>query len=486
MLVLADKTLLHSQAFINGDWLCNSNNKSIDVLNPATQSTIGNVPELSFDEINYAVEVSSNAFLYWRALTSKERSEIMFKWYEMVLKNKDDLATILTTEQGKPIHEAKGEIEYSASFIRWYSEEAKRTYGDTIPAVANDQRVFTIKEPIGVCAALAPWNFPAGALLKKIPPALAAGCTLVVKPSIQTPFTALAFVDLAHRAGIPAGVLNIVTGNSSQIANVLLNHPAIKKVSFTGSTDVGRSIYKQSAETIKKLSLELGGNAPFIIFNDADIDAAVEGTMLSKFRHTGQTCICANRIFVQDGIYDQYCEKLVKAVEKLKVGNGFDEGVSQGPLIDYSALEKVENHVKDAISKGAHVLIGGTRHNLGGTFYNPTVISDANESMLCFHEETFGPVAPLYKFTNEVDVIKLANKTPYGLASYIYSSDVNRIFRVSEALEYGMVGCNTGAISSANVPFGGIKESGFGKEGSYHGIDEYMNIKYICIGNIKE
>lgn len=484
MISIKDNSLFHSKMIINGKWIDSDDGSIIEVNNPADQKIIGNVPSVSQNQIEFAIKSAQNAFFIWKNFTAKERSAILYKWYNLVLDNLEDLATILTTEQGKPLEEAKGEIKYSASFIQWYAEEAKRAYGDTIPAVASNQRVATFKEPIGVCATIAPWNFPAGAMLKKLPPALAAGCTIIVKPAIQTPFTGLAFVDLAHRAGIPPGVLNAVTGKSSMIGEILTNSPIVKKISFTGSTEIGKHIYKQSSRTIKKLSLELGGNAPFIVFEDADIDAAVDATILSKFRHTGQTCVCANRIFVHENIYNEYSNKLVEAVRKLKVGNGFDEGVTQGPLIDYNALEKVENHVNDAISKGGKILIGGQRHHLGGTFFQPTVIIESNSSMLCFSEETFGPVAPLFRFSSEEEVIKLANDTPFGLAAYLFSKNISRVFRVSNSLEYGMVGCNTGMISSEIVPFGGVKQSGFGKEGSCYGMDEYMILKYLCFGNI--
>ncbi|MGE0114449.1 MAG: NADP-dependent succinate-semialdehyde dehydrogenase [Steroidobacteraceae bacterium] len=484
MLNLQDPTLLRSKCFIDGQWLDADNGKTISVVNPANGKAVGTVPRMAEVETRRAIEAANAAWPSWRSLTAKDRSALLRKWFDLILAHKEDLARIMTAEQGKPLAESRGEILYGASFIEWFAEEGKRVYGDTIPAPATDRRIVVIKQPIGVVAAITPWNFPNAMITRKVGPALAAGCTVVVKPASQTPFSALALADLAARAGIPKGVINVLTGSAAAIGGELTASPIVRKLSFTGSTEIGRELMTQCAGTIKKLSLELGGNAPFIVFDDADLDAAVNGAIASKYRNAGQTCVCVNRLLVQDKVYDAFAAKLVAAVSKLKVADGFAEGAQQGPLIDMAAVEKVESHVQDATSKGARLLYGGKRHALGGSFYEPTVLADVTPEMVVAREETFGPLAPLFRFHTEAEAIQLANDTEYGLASYFYARDVGRIFRVAEQLEYGMVGINEGIISTEVAPFGGIKQSGLGREGSKYGIEEYLEIKYLCLGGI--
>jgi len=481
---LKDPTLLRQQAYINGAW-CNADNGGThDVHNPATGDKIGTIPDMGAAETRRAIEAAQAAWSGWRKKTARERSIILRKWNDLMLANADDLALIMTTEQGKPLAESKGEIAYAASFIEWFGEEAKRTYGDTIPSPSPSSRIVVTKEPIGVCAAITPWNFPAAMITRKAGPALAAGCPMVLKPAEATPFSALALAVLAERAGVPAGVFSVVTGSAKLIGGEMTSNPLVRKLSFTGSTAIGKLLMEQCASSVKKLSLELGGNAPFIVFDDADLDAAVEGAIASKFRNAGQTCVCANRIYVQDGVYDAFAEKLVAAVGKLKVGNGTENGVTQGPLIDDKAVKKVEQHIADARDKGGRVLIGGKRHALGHSFFEPTVIADVTSQMIIAREETFGPMAPLFRFTTDEDAIAMANDTEFGLAAYFYSRDIGRIWRVAEGLESGMVGINTGLISNEVAPFGGVKQSGLGREGSHYGIDDYLVIKYLCMGGI--
>ncbi len=484
MLNLKDPTLFRQQAYINGQWCDADSFECIDVTNPATGSVIGKVPLMGAAETRRAIDSANAAWPAWRKKTAKERSAILRRWNDLMLSNVDDLGLIMTLEQGKPLAEAKGEVSYAASFIEWFAEEAKRVAGDTLPSPWNDRRIVVTKEPIGVCAAITPWNFPAAMITRKVGPALAAGCPIVVKPSEATPYTALAMVVLAERAGVPAGILNVVTGSSRAIGGEMTANPIVRKLSFTGSTEVGRLLMSQSAATIKKLSLELGGNAPFIVFDDADLNEAVEGALLSKYRNAGQTCVCANRIYVQSGVYEAFADKLATAVKKLKVGDGTQDGVNQGPLIDLKAVEKVEEHVADAVSKGGRVLVGGKRHPLGNSFFEPTVIIDVTPDMRVAKEETFGPLAPLFRFDTEEEVIAMANDTEFGLASYFYSRDLGRVWRVAEALEVGMVGINTGLISNEISPFGGVKQSGLGREGSSYGMDDYLVIKYMCMGGI--
>ena len=480
---LKDPGLLKTEALIGGDWV--AGNSRFDVTDPATGLKLADVPNLGPVDCHNALVAAERAWGPWRAKTAKERAAIMMKWFALLNQHADDLARIMTAEQGKPLAEARGEVSYGASFIEWFAEEARRVYGQTIPSTDNGKRYLVIKQPIGVCAAITPWNFPIAMITRKVAPALAAGCPVVIKPAEQTPLSALAVAELAQRAGMPAGVLNVVTADGEQsieIGKVLCTSDVVRHLSFTGSTEVGRILMRQCASTIKKLSLELGGNAPFIVFDDADLESAVEGAMASKYRNAGQTCVCANRMYVQSGVYDAFIEQLAAKAQALKVGNGFEAGVTTGPLIDDNALAKVESHVADAVAKGARVVTGG--HKLGDRFYTPTVLADVTGEMLCTKEETFGPVAPVVRFETEADAIALANATEFGLASYFYSRDVGRIFRVGEALEYGMVGINTGLISTAEVPFGGVKQSGLGREGSHHGIDDYVEIKYLCLGDI--
>lgn len=482
---LKDPQLLKSHSWLNGSWVDAPNR--FPVTNPADGSLIVEVPNLSPADAEQAIAAAHAAFPAWSRKTGKERAQVMRKWFDLMLANADDLAALMTAEQGKPLAEAKGEVMYGASFIEWFAEEAKRVNGDVLASPAADRRLITLKQPIGVCAAITPWNFPIAMITRKIAPALAAGCTIVIKPAEQTPLSALALAELANRAGIPAGVINVLTAdseNSIAIGKVLCDSPKVRHLSFTGSTPVGRILMAQSAPTIKKLALELGGHAPFIVFEDADIGAAIEGAMISKYRNAGQTCVCTNRIYVHDTVHDVFIKKLAEAVAKIKVGNGFDAGVQQGPMIDEQAVEKVSEHVADALAKGAKLESGGHAHALGGLFYQPTVLSNASKDMKIMHEETFGPVAAVMRFTSEQEVIAAANDTDFGLASYFYSRDIGRVWRVAEQLEYGMVGINTGLISNEVGPFGGVKQSGLGREGSKYGIDEYLELKYLCIGGV--
>jgi len=473
------------KAYINGQWLDADSKATIPVTNPATGELIGTVPNMGVAETRRAIDFANAALPTWRAKTAKERARILRNWFDLIMKNQEALAQLMTAEQGKPLIESRGEIAYGASFIEWFGEEAKRIYGETIPAHAKDKRLIVIKQAIGVCAAITPWNFPSAMITRKVGPALAAGCTIVLKPASQTPFSALALCQLAEEAGVPPGVFSCVTGSAAEIGGELSSNPIIRKLSFTGSTEIGRLLLAQCASTVKKTSMELGGNAPFIVFDDADIDAAVKGAITSKYRNAGQTCICANRIMVQDSIYDVFVEKFAKAVSAFKVGNGVDTDTVIGPLIDERALAKVEEQVKDAVSKGGKVVVGGKRHALGGSFYEPTVVSGATKEMLAFKEETFGPFAPIFKFTTEAEAIAMANDTEFGLAAYFYAQNIGRIWRVAEALEYGMVGINEGLITTEVAPFGGVKESGLGREGSQHGIEDYLELKYLCMGGIQ-
>ena len=482
MLKLNDPSLLRHQCFIDGQW--RDGTAQIDVTNPANGQLVGTVPRFGNVETRQAIEAAHRAWPGWRAKTAKERAGLLRQWFELIMANQEDLALIMTAEQGKPLAESRGEIAYAASFIEWFSEEGKRVYGDTIPAPVANQRIVVIKEPIGVCAAITPWNFPAAMITRKAGPALAAGCPMIVKPASQTPLSALALAVLAERAGIPAGVLSVVTGTAGEIGTELCTNPLVRKVTFTGSTEVGRVLMAQTAATIKKVSMELGGNAPFIVFDDADLDAAVEGALASKYRNAGQTCVCANRLYVQAKVYDSFAEKLVAAVKTLQVGDGSAAGVRIGPLIDEKAVRKVEEHIADAKEKGATVLTGGTRHALGHSFFEPTVLAGASRDMLVAREETFGPLAPLFRFETEDEVVAMANDTEFGLASYFYARDIGRVWRVAERLEYGMVGVNTGLISNEVAPFGGVKQSGIGREGSHYGIEDYLVIKYINMAGI--
>ena len=480
---LADPTLLKTDALINGEWVAAANRFA--VTDPATGAALADVANLGARETEAALAAANAAWPAWRAKTAKERGALLMRWYQLLHHHADDLARIMTAEQGKPLAEAKGEVAYGASFIEWFAEEARRVYGETVPSTDNNKRFLVIKQAMGVCAAITPWNFPIAMITRKVAPALAAGCTVVIKPAEQTPLSALAVAELAQRAGIPPGVLNVVTAdgaNSIAVGKVLCASDLVRHLSFTGSTEVGRILAAQCAPTIKKLSLELGGNAPFIVFDDADIDSAVDGAIIAKYRNAGQTCVCANRFYVQDAVYDAFVAKLAAKAGAITVGNGFDAGIQQGPMIDDAAVAKIEQHVADASAKGATVLTGGRR--VGARYYEPTVLAGATQDMLCAREETFGPVAPVFRFTTEAEAIAHANATEFGLASYFYSRDIGRIFRVGEALEYGMVGVNTGLISTAEVPFGGVKQSGLGREGSHHGIDDYLEIKYLCLGDI--
>jgi succinate-semialdehyde dehydrogenase / glutarate-semialdehyde dehydrogenase len=481
---LKDASLLRQQCYVDGRWIDADAKGTFEVHNPATGASIGTVPVVGAAETRRAIEAADKAWPAWRDKTARERSAIIRKWAELQLAHVDDLALILTSEQGKPLAESKGEVTIGAGYTEWFAEEAKRVYGDVIPTIANDRRLLVIKQPVGVCAAITPWNFPSSMITRKVAPALAAGCTVIIKPAEATPFSALALAELAHRAGFPPGVLNVVTGKAAAIGGEMTSNPTVRKLSFTGSTEIGRLLMKQVAPTIKKLSLELGGNAPFIVFDDADLDAAADGAIISKYRNAGQTCVCANRLFVHDKVYDAFAEKLAQKVRALKVGAGTEAGVTQGPLINNDALAKVEEHVSDATAHGAKVLTGGKRHALGGTFYEPTVLTGVTPDMKIFREETFGPVAPLFRFKTDAEVIELANRTEFGLASYFYSRDIGRIWRVAEQLEYGMVGVNTGLITTEVAPFGGVKESGLGREGSKYGIDEYVEVKYVCMGGV--
>jgi succinate-semialdehyde dehydrogenase / glutarate-semialdehyde dehydrogenase len=484
MQTLKDSSLFHSEAFLAGQWCEADDRTRFSVSSPATGELLGEVPRMGRAETLRAVNAANEALPAWRSLLARDRATILQRWYRLILASADDLARMMTLEQGKPLAEAKGEVVYAASFIEWFAEEAKRLYGDTIPTTGSDRRLMVIRQPIGVCAAITPWNFPAAMITRKVAPALAAGCTVVVKPAEQTPFTALALADLAQRAGFPPGVFNVLTGDPVAIGGVLTASPIVRKLSFTGSTEIGRLLMAQCAPTIKKLSLELGGNAPFIVFDDADIDAAVAGALVSKYRNAGQTCVCANRLLIQDSVYDEFAEKLAVAVKAFSIGNGLDSGVNIGPLIDDEAVLKVEAHVADALAKGARVLVGGQRHTAGERFYEPTVLVDVTPDMRVAREETFGPVAPLFRFKTEDEAIQMANDTEFGLAAYFFARDVGRVFRVGEALEYGMVGINTGIISNEVAPFGGIKQSGVGREGSRYGIEEYLEMKYLCLGGL--
>ena len=480
---LKDPSLLKTEALINGQWVKGSG--TFEVSDPATGHKLADVANLGASDAQAAIEAANAAWPAWKNKTAKERSNIMRKWFDLLIANTEDLARLMTAENGKPMAESRGEVAYGASFVEWFAEEAKRVNGETLPQFDNNRRLMVIRQPIGVCAAITPWNFPLAMITRKVAPAIAAGCPVIIKPAEQTPLTALAAAELALRAGIPAGVINIITAdadNSIAIGKVLCASDVVRHISFTGSTEVGRILMAQSAPTVKKMSLELGGNAPFIVFDDADIDSAVEGAFASKYRNAGQTCVCSNRIYVQEGVYEQFAQKFAAKVATAKVGNGFEDGVNQGPLIEPSAIEKVERHVQDAIAKGARVLTGGKR--LSGQFFEPTVVADATAEMVCATEETFGPFAPIFKFKTEQEAIDAANNTIFGLASYFYSRDVGRIFRVSEALEYGMVGINVGILATEHVPFGGVKQSGLGREGSHHGIDDYVEIKYLCLGDI--
>ncbi len=484
MLALNKPSLLRQQAFLAGRWCDADSGATFAVTDPATGEVIGQVPDMGADETRRAIDAAQAAWAGWRRRTARERSAILRLWNDLMLAHADDLAAIMTAEQGKPLAESKGEIAYAASFIEWFAEEGKRVNGDTLQSPAGDKRLLVVKEPIGVCAAITPWNFPAAMITRKAGPALAAGCTMVLKPAEGTPFSALALAALAEEAGVPAGVFSVLTGDARAIGGELTANPVVRKLSFTGSTEVGRLLMAQSAPSIKKLSLELGGNAPFIVFDDADLDAAVAGAMASKFRNAGQTCVCANRIYVQAGVYDAFADKLVAAVRALKVGPGTEPGVEQGPLIDAAALDKVEAHIADAVAQGGQVLTGGRRHALGGTFFEPTVVAGARPGMRVAREETFGPLAPLFRFETDAEVVQMANDTEFGLASYFFSRDIARIWRVAEALEYGMVGINTGLISNEVAPFGGVKQSGLGREGSSYGMDDYLAVKYLCMGGL--
>ncbi|MES0133584.1 NADP-dependent succinate-semialdehyde dehydrogenase [Mesorhizobium sp. M0016] len=481
---LKDKTLFRQAALIGGSWVEADAANAIEVNDPASGEVIGIVPKLGAAETKAAIVAAERAQKEWAVRTAKERAGVLRRWFELMMENQGDLGRILTHEQGKPLDEAKGEIAYGASFVEWFAEEARRIYGDIVPGHQRDKRILVMKQPIGVVAAITPWNFPNAMVTRKAGPALAAGCAMVLKPASQTPFSAIALGVLAERAGLPAGLLSVITGSAREIGGEMTNNPMVRKLTFTGSTEIGAELYRQCAPTIKKLGLELGGNAPFIVFDDADLDAAVEGALIAKFRNNGQTCICANRFYVQDAVYDAFANKLAAAVGKLKIGNGFEEGVALGPLIDAPALVTIEAHVSDAVAKGARIVHGGRRHGLGGTFYEPTVLADVTPRMSVAKEETFGPLAPLFRFADEPDVISQANDTEFGLASYFYAKDLSRVFRVAEALEYGMVGVNTGLISTAEAPFGGIKASGLGREGSPYGIEEFTEIKYVCLGGI--
>ncbi|WP_315836345.1 NAD-dependent succinate-semialdehyde dehydrogenase [Bradyrhizobium prioriisuperbiae] len=478
---LKDPSLLRDRCFIDGAWV---GTPSVKVDNPATEATIVSVPRLGAKEATEAVEAAERAFKTWSKTTAKERAVLLRKWFDLIVANRDDLALILTSEQGKPLAEAKGEVDIGGAYVEFYSEEARRIYGETIPSPRGDARLLAIRQPIGVAGAITPWNFPCSMITRKVSPALAAGCTVVLKPATETPLTALALAALAEKAGFPKGVFNVLTGDSAAIGKVLCEHPAVRVVGFTGSTEVGKILYKQAAVGVKKLGLELGGNAPFIVFDDADLDAAVEGAMVSKFRNMGQTCVCANRLYAQDKIYDAFVEKLAARAKAMKVGDGTEDGVVQGPLINANAVKKVEEHIADAVSHGAKVLTGGKRSSLGGTFFEPTVLANVPVDALVTREETFGPLAPVYRFKDEKEVVDMANASPFGLASYFYSRDLGRVWRVAEALESGMVGVNTGLITTEVAPFGGVKESGLGREGSHHGIEEYVEIKYIMMAGI--
>jgi succinate-semialdehyde dehydrogenase / glutarate-semialdehyde dehydrogenase len=483
-LSLRDMSLFREQAYIGGRWEGSAAGQVKQVVNPATGETIGTVPNLGAAETRRAIEAADKALPDWRSRTAKERAQILRKWFDLMMANQEDLAVLMTVEQGKPLFESRGEIAYAAAFIEWFAEEGKRAYGDVIPSHGRDKRIVVLKQPIGVTAAITPWNFPAAMITRKVGPALAAGCTMVIKPSELTPYSALAMCALAERAGVPPGVVSVVTGDSKPIGGEITSNPLVRKLSFTGSTAVGKLLMSQCAATVKKVSLELGGNAPFIVFDDADLEKAVAGAVASKYRNAGQTCVCANRIFVQSGVYDRFAERLAEVVSGMKVGNGLDQDTKIGPLIEEKAVAKVEEHVADAVAKGGNVILGGKRREGAGSFYTPTVITGVNADMLAMREETFGPVAPLMRFETDEEVVKLANATEFGLASYFYSRDVQRVWRIAEALESGIVGVNEGIISTEVAPFGGVKESGIGREGSKYGLEEYLEMKYLCYGGV--
>ena len=486
-LQLNDATLLRSEGFIDGQWVSADAGGTFRVTNPATGATIAEVSDMGAAETRRAIDAAARALPAWRARTARERAAVLRRWFDLVIAHTEDLALLMTSEQGKPLAEARGEVAYGASFIEWFAEEGKRAYGDVIPTVAGDRRLFAMKQPIGVCAAITPWNFPIAMITRKVAPALAAGCTVVAKPAEATPLSALALVALAAQAGMPAGVLNVVVGDGARAPEIgleMCTNPTVRKVSFTGSTEVGRILLRQSADTVKKLSLELGGNAPFIVFDDGDLDAAVEGALASKYRNAGQTCVCANRFYVQDGVYDEFARRLTAKVRQFKVGPGTEAGVTIGPLIEEAAVAKVEQHVADALAKGAQLALGGGRHALGGLFFEPTVLTGVTPAMQVAREETFGPVAPLFRFETEQQAVAMANDTEFGLAAYFYSRDVGRIFRVAESIEAGMVCVNSGLLSNEVSPFGGVKQSGLGREGSKYGLDEYLEIKYLCLAGI--
>ncbi|MCQ9618157.1 NAD-dependent succinate-semialdehyde dehydrogenase [Paenalcaligenes niemegkensis] len=484
MINLKRPELLKQQAYINGQWVDADSGETIDVFNPANGKKIGSIPKMGAAETARAIAAANDAFKQWRVMPAKARAGILRKWFDLVMQNQEDLAVIMTLEQGKPLTESRGEIAYGASYLEWYGEEGKRAYGQTIPGPAADRRVVVVKEPVGVCAAITPWNFPSSMITRKVGAALGAGCTIVVKPATQTPFSAYALAVLAQEAGVPEGVFSVLTGSASDIGGEMTSNPTVRKVSFTGSTEVGRLLMAQSARQIKKVSLELGGNAPFIVFDDADLDAAVEGAMASKYRNMGQTCVCANRLYVHDKIYDAFAEKLVAAVGRLNVGDGMGEGVTQGPLVEQGAVDKVKEHIADALSKGGKVLTGGDSHELGGLFFQPTVVANATSDMKVAREETFGPLAPLFRFHSDEEVVEMANDTEYGLAAYFYSRDISRVWRVAESLEYGMIGINSGILSNEAAPFGGVKQSGIGREGASYGLEDYMVVKYMLMGGI--
>ncbi len=483
-IALGDPALFRQQCYVNGEWIDATGGPTIEVDNPATGEIIGTVPALGAEETRMAIEAADAAWAGWRSRPAKARANLMRRWFELMMQHQEDLAVLMTSEQGKPLAESRGEIAYAASFVEWFAEEGKRVYGDVINHPLPGKRIVVLKQPIGVVASITPWNFPAAMITRKCAPALAAGCPVVIRPASQTPFSALALAELAERAGIPRGVVNVITGPSGAMGAELTSNPTVRKLSFTGSTEVGKLLMSQCASTVKKVSLELGGNAPFIVFDDADLDAAVAGAMASKYRNAGQTCVCANRVLVQDGIHDAFAAKMAEAVKGLKVGNGLEDGTQQGPLIDMRAVEKVEDHIADATAKGAMVAAGGGRHALGGSFFQPTLLTGVTPAMAVAREETFGPVAPLFRFSTEDEAIRMANDTEFGLAAYFYSRDVGRVWRVSEGLEYGIVGVNEGIISNEVAPFGGVKESGIGREGSKYGMDDFIEIKYLCMGGI--
>jgi succinate-semialdehyde dehydrogenase/glutarate-semialdehyde dehydrogenase len=483
-MLLKDASLLRQQCYIDGQWTGADSGGSLDVANPASGEKLGTVPNAGAAETRRAIEAAARAFPAWAARTAKDRGQVLRRWSDLMLANQDDLAALMTAEQGKPLAESKGEIAYAASFLEWFGEEGKRIYGDLIPGHQPDKRLLVLRQPVGVVAAITPWNFPSAMITRKAGPALAAGCTFVCKPATQTPYSALAMAELAARAGVPAGVLNIVTGSATAIGGEMTSNPIVRKITFTGSTEIGKKLMAQSAATLKKLSLELGGNAPFIVFDDADLDAAVQGAIASKYRNTGQTCVCANRLLVQDGVYEAFTAKLTEAVARLRVGDGLKGVTDQGPLIDAKALAKVEEHINDAVANGAQVAYGGKRHALGGTFFQPTILTNVTPKMMVAREETFGPIAPLFRFRTEAEALEMANDTEFGLAAYFYTRDLARSWRVQEGLEYGIVGVNTGIISTEVAPFGGIKESGFGREGSRYGILDYTELKYVCVGGV--